>query len=373
MRTSSSHACAGLTLVELMLALGLFAILGVGLLRFLDDTLELLREAEADRELLAQRTALFDWLFDDLERIAAGTNGDLLVDWEVFDTDGDGIAGRPWPRLRLVREAGPDDLVRLGRREAVDAAGEIGRPAGGQDRPLVEVVWAVLPRSGGPAQPGEPGRRGDGVLLRGERSAGDAGRSFFDPAFFSGGGQPQGEVDELCAGVLWFEIQCATQTSVVHEAWDAGVDMQDAARAWDGRGLGRPHVARHPWNERHRFLPVADGDGLAEPLLPRRVRIELELEREEDARRRTRLRVPVTPESTVIEVERPERVPGPGSMILVGEEWMRVTSSHSEEIFVQRGLRGTRVASHRVGTPIQHGTPYARELALPLAREEWKP
>ncbi len=355
----------GLTLVELLLALGLFALVAVGLLRFLDGTLSILRNADAEAELLAERTALFDWLIRDLENLSAGSEGDLLIDWEVFDVDGDGLAGRPWPRVRLIREARAEEFERLG-------LAPVGEEFGPRRRPLIEICWAVLPRANGQASQTEPGRRGDGVLLRGERLHDAPGRSFFDPAFFDSAGRPGAGLDELATGILSLNVLAAAETSVIHEKWSPGVAMEEAAIAWDGRALGRPQLERHPFNERHRFLPAAGASPSAEVLLPRRLRIELELEREADTRSRPALRAPADPESEFLVVTRPERLPSEaGAMVLVGEEWMQITSLREQRAFVKRGLRGTRIAGHRAGTPIQFGRPFSREIVLPLSGGGW--
>lgn len=355
----------GMTLVELILALGLFALLAVGLLRFLDGTLMVLRTADAQSELLAQRTALFDWLVRDLENLASGSEGDLLIDWETFDVDGDGLAGRPWQRVRLVREARPGEFDRLGLSRA-------NSDPGPRRVPLVEVCWAVVPRAGEPAGPEAPGRRGDGVLLRGERLADAPGLSFFDGEFFDGAGKPSPGLEELATGILYLEVLGATQTSVVHEDWTPGVGLENAARAWDGRDRGRPDLERHPFNERHALFPSTGAPTRTSVRLPRRIRITIELEREEDTRSRPTLRGAIEPESEQLVVSRPERlVDRVGSLVLVGEEWMRITGVQGARVRVQRGLRGTRISAHRSGTPVQFGEPFTREIVLPLAGQEW--
>lgn len=361
-RGGANAARRGLTLAELLLAVGLFALLAVGLLRFLNGTLTILREADANAELLAEQAALFDWLVRDLEGPVAGSEGDFLIDWEVFDVDGDGLAGRPWPRVRLVREARPEEFDRL------------GLTFGARDRrPLLEICWAVLPRAGGPAPEGAPGVRGDGVLLRGERLRDAPGQSFFDPQFFDAAGRPGAGLEELATGILGLRVLCATETSVVQESWKAGVSIEQAAIAWDGRALGRPRLERHPLNERHQFLPAPADQPSAEVRLPRRIRIELELEREADTLRRSTLRAQVDPEADFLLVSREERLPPDvGAMILVGEEWMRVTGVREQKVSVQRGLRGTRIAGHRAGTPIQFGRTVSREIVLPMGGQRWE-
>ena len=109
---------AGVTLVELILALGLFALLSVALVQLLDTTLSVWESAELEREQLEREAALVEWIQRDFEFVESGPDGDLLFDWELVDVNGDGIATRPIPRLRLVRSASVEDLTRCARASA---------------------------------------------------------------------------------------------------------------------------------------------------------------------------------------------------------------------------------------------------------------
>lgn len=355
---------SGLSLVELVLALGLFALLSVVLVQVIDSTLAIWEQAESERERMEIESAATEWLLRDLDYITGGDGGDFLVDWGMFDVDGDGIATRPLPRLRLVRRASAEDLLRLGLRTPVDDSGEVGvRPRGAT--PLVEVLWCVLPigvPEGAPA---------DGALelLRAEQLVGDdEALSFFDRRFFGSDGFPRGgDLERIASGVLHLRFLFAAQTTLLDKGWKVGTDLRDAVVAWDAKNLGRPDPERTVFNRTHRSMPQYDGD----PLLPRRIRIELEFERPDDARRRTTLADVVAGDADRVTVLDPGRLPERGGLILIGEEWMRVRGFDGATVTVERAQRGTRAVDHKLGAPVRFAETTVRELIVPLHREDW--
>jgi hypothetical protein len=376
LRQRASIARRGLTLVELVLALGLLALLVVALTQLVDSTFQIWRRAESVREDLTARSALFTQLVDDLDGLTAAEGGDLWCDWGTYDHDADGIATRQWPRLRLVRRARAEELVRLGLRESTGTAGG-GRLSGGA-APLLEVLWMVVPETypeliearaaaevSGSAAPGFPG---DGVLLRGERLVEGGGASLLDPDFLSASGRPPaGALEEVAEGVLWLEFLFAAQTTVLRDGWNPGVELPDAARAWDARGE-RLDPTITAWNQGHRGHPERRPDEL---LFPRRLRVALEIESEESRRARAKSTAVLESDSGLLQVDRPERLPAEGTWILMGEEWLRLLSSGSREVRVERGARGSVAARHPIGTPLLFGERHVREVVVPLHREDW--
>lgn len=354
----------GFTLVELLVALGLFSLLVLMVVRLVRSSLDVIAETELRRDLLGTEQVATQWLLDDLEALAGGAEGDLLSDWWPFDVNGDGIAGRPWPRLRLVRRASPADLERL---VSGGSTAEAGETTTGVGPPLLEVVWLVLPRT--PLVPGE--QRGDGILLRGERLlGGPPAESFFAPDFFRADGTPpMTAVEEVVAGVLWWRLAFADRATRLEDGWNLGTRPGEAAVAIDARGRGRPDAERHPLNQLAGFAAGERG----ELRLPRRIRVEFEFERPQDLARRARLSSPADPEDTRLAVDRPERLPPVGSYLLVGEEWVRLNGVSGRFASVERARRGTRRAPLAEGTPIQYGRTVVRELPVALYREDWRP
>jgi len=348
---------AGFTLVELLLAVGLFSILLIALMRLVDTSLTIWGRTDESRELSEMGNAVVDMFSADVHALEAGKRGDLLADWRRFDFDRDGIEGAPGQRLRLVRQVGADELQRL-------SQGTAGKDVEVFERGLVEVGWALLPGTSD-----VPDERPLGTLVRGERLLGAADTlSFFDPNFFGPGGKPvPGSLFELTGGVLWFDVWFASQTSVVHAGWKLGDGLADCAASWDAWDRARPDPELSIFNRPAAGMPKAKDV----PLLPRRVRVELELERPRDLRFRTRLALAANVEDTALVVRDARRLPEPGAMILLDDEWMRVVSVAEPRVMVERARRATRATTHAAETLVHHGWRVVREVPVDVTREDW--
>jgi prepilin-type N-terminal cleavage/methylation domain-containing protein len=345
------------TLIELLLALGLFSILVVALVRLLDTSLDLWERTEDGRELLEVGSSTLDLLTEDLNALDGGPRGDLVCEWVRFDTDKNGVADMLWPRVRLVRQASAADVARLlpaGEATALDP-----RALG-----LLEVVWALVPSGAEPLD-----ARSMGTLVRGQRARGDAATpSFFDPAAIGAAGRPiAGSTLEVTGGVLWLDLWLATQTSVLHDGWSLGGGLEDCASSWDAWGRGRPDTEASGRNQPGAGMPAADDL----PLLPRRVQVALEIERPADLKHRTRLALPLGASETSFEVADERRLPPPGTFLLVDEEWMELLAVSGATVSVKRAQRGSRATSHESGTLAHHGWRIVREVSVPLYREDW--
>lgn len=353
---------AGVTLVELILALGLFALLSVALVQLLDTTLSVWESAELEREQLEREAALVEWIQRDFEFVESGPDGDLLFDWELVDVNGDGIATRPIPRLRLVRSASVEDLTRLGQRLPMDDSGETARPPVSA-RPLVEVVWYLDTPINDPEEP----PIGVGVLLRGEQLV-EAPGSYFEPNAFSGAGDLEvGPAEVIAGGALHFEVLFASQTSSLLNGWRPGTTLASVSTAWDARDGERPNLERTSLNRMAPGSPSFDD----RPILPRRVRVLIELESTDDAERRPRLTRQVEPDDTLLTITDSKRLPEEGAFVLLGEEWVRVRNTSGRDLTVTRGERGTRPLTQKVGTPLHFGHTIQRDFVIPQHREDW--
>jgi len=348
---------AGFTLLELLLAVGLFSILILALLKLVDTSMTIWSRTDTSRELQEMGGATLDMLAADVHALEGGKRGDLLADWRLFDLDRDGIEGAPAQRLRLVRNLGAAGLQRL-------TGGAAGSSFETFERGLVEVGWMLLP--GGLD---DPDQRALGTLLRGERLVGEKETlSFFDPGFFGPSGKPvPGALEEITGGVLWFNAWFATQTTILHDGWVLGDELEHCASSWDAWNKARPNAEVSVFNLSPAGMPQAKDV----PLLPRRVRIEIELERPRDLRFRTRLRTAANVEDGTIEVRDGGKLPAIGAMILVDEEWMRILAVNGARASIERGRRGTRPAAHTAETLVHHGWRVAREIPVDMTREDW--
>lgn len=356
---SAAPRRAGFTMVELLLAVGLFSILVLALLRVVDASIKIWDRADETRELSEMGGAVLDLLAEDVHALEAGARGDLVADWRLHDLDRDGIEGAPGQRLRLVRQVGAADLQRLAPTAGVPETFERG---------IVEVAWSWMPGSGAATDTGGMGERAVGMLSRGERLTPDPDTlSFFSEGFFGPSGKAlPGSLVELTSGVLWFDAWFASQTSILHDGWELGNELADCAASWDAWNKERPDAEVTALNRPAAGMPQAKDV----PLLPRRVRLELELEREADLRFRTRLAVPTTTDASQIEVRDGRKIPE-GRMILVGDEWMEVLAIAGNVVSVGRGRRGTRATEHPAEALVHHGYRLVREIPVDVTREDW--
>lgn len=350
----------GLTLVELMISAGLLALLLAAVFKLTQQFMEVWDKSEIRRSQVEEASGLAELCARDLDMLEPGPRGDLLAEWAMFDHDGDGIAETKWPRVRLVRHATPAELARLQAGEARE-----NRLAG---EGLIEVTWAILP-----AHPGTKDKdlRPLGQFWRGERIYGPArgaDLSMFDDKYLSSSGAPRpGSTNEVTAGVLWFGMQFATQTTLLHDEWTFGPGIEDGTANWDAWSRKRPDVSRHPWNEASPFLPkVTDA-----PLLPRRVMLEFEIERPGDFKRRTRVRTYFGQQEGAFEVEDQTKVPEIGSFVRIDHEWMRITDRIGATVSVRRGQRGTVAGPHEAGAMVHYGRLTRRDVPIATHREDW--
>jgi len=369
-RISRSRARAGLTMIELLCAMFILTMLMVLVFQLIDRTLSVWRKNETRQSLLEQASSVADLFAHDLRGLENGAQGDFVLEWVRFDTDGDGVAESKWPRLRLVRQASSAEVARLEEEAQRDA----GKPAKRDAQAavlratpaLVETIWLVAP-----ASLVDPDARAEGILWRGERLVDDkSSLSFFAPDFLGTSGRPPaGATEELTTGLLWMQVYCAAQTSIVHDGWKLGSEPASAAASWDAWSKDRPDAAAVGWNQKHPGIAVAHG----RPALPRRVRLELEFERESDRTRRTRLSDAVDVADSRLALEDGTRMPAAGAFVLVEAEWMQLSSVEGDSAAVTRGLRGTTARSHGKGALVHWGAPLAREVSVTTFREDWNP
>jgi len=371
MKRAIRHAPrAGLTMIELMCALLILAILMVLVFQLIDRTLGLWRRSETRSSLLEQAASVADLFAHDLRGLENGAQGDFVLEWVRFDTDGDGVPETTWPRLRLVRQGSSAEVARLteevqrasGATATPDAAARVLRAAPG----LIESIWLVAPASFV-----DPDARAEGILWRGERLVDDASsQSFFAPDFLGSSGRPPaGATEELTTGVLWMQVLCAAQTSIVHERWQIGHEPADATAAWDAWCKERPDASSVAWNQQHPGIVAAQG----RPALPRRVRLELEFEREIDRLHRTRLVDVVDQDDVRLRLDDGSRLPEPGAFVRIDAEWLELSAVDGNSAGVRRGARGTTPRTHARGALVHWGAALAREVVVATCRENWNP
>ncbi|HIG11141.1 MAG: prepilin-type N-terminal cleavage/methylation domain-containing protein [bacterium] len=346
---------SGFTLIELVLAAGLMTLLMVAVFGLIEGSLNLWRKSETRRNLGEQASVVSELLARDLRSLESGERGDLLVEWASFDTDGDGLKETHWPRLRLVRRASAAEIARMqaGSEDPAEASGA-----------LIEVAWVI--RS---MDLKDPDARAEGLIYRGAQPVPEVREdSLFHSNFISPGGAPDtARLDEVTAGLLWFQPLFATQTSIVHDGWVLGPNLADAATSWDSWNSERPDPNQHTWNEPGTGMPrVKD-----QALLPRRVRLEFEFERAIDRRRRTHTLARMELDDATFEVDDGRLCPPEGTFIKLDGEWMELRGVRGDRVTVKRAQRGTQAMIHDAKALVHWGLTLVREVSVELYREDW--
>lgn len=354
----ADNARRGLTLVELVLAAGLLALLLAAVFKLLDQFMGVWEKAELRRMEVEQSSGVSELLAADLDALEPGPRGDFLAEWILFDLDGDGVAESKWPRVRMVRHATDAELARLQAGSEEKLVGE----------GLIEVLWALTPSYPGTR---ELDQRPYGLLWRGERVVGPprgADVSFFDDKAFSGGGAPRpGSAHAVTSNVIWMGMTFATSTSDLRQGWKAGLAVEECPRSWDAWARKRPNEDRHPWNEIAPHMPRAGQT----PTLPRRVRLEFELENVSDLKRRTRLVRYASPQDATLEVDDALKLPEIGAHVLIDAEWMEIVGVAGRTVSVRRAQRGAKAGHHESGALVHFGRTMVREVPIAQHRGEW--
>jgi type II secretory pathway pseudopilin PulG len=369
---------AGFTLMELVLAAALMAILMIAVFALIDGSMSMWRRTETRRNLTDQAIGVVELFAQDVRALEGGERGDLLLEWVRFDTDGDELKETVWPRLRLVRQASPEELARIfaeldapadaaamAEARLVDDQAQEEPEAARIDVPgLIEVAWVIVPMDRK-----QPEARAEGLLYRGARRLADrASASYFEPGFIRASGMPHvEELDEVTGGLLWFQPLMATQTSIVHDGWSIGGEQRDASTSWDAWEQDRADTTIHAWNQPNRGMARAEDRAV----LPRRVRLEVEFERPVDRKRRAHTLTRIEQADVGIDVDDGQRLPGRGHHVKIDGEWMLVTRVSGDRLTVKRAQRGTEAMIHDPGAMVHWGLNLSREVPVALYREDW--
>ena len=405
MRRSTTSRIAGVTLVELILATGLAALVVAATVSIVNSALNLWTRGERVRQAREAGTAVLALIGTDLRQLHGGEEGDLLVDWEMFDLERDGTIERLWPRLRFLRDASAREIARIERRRLAyearverdrkraklgDSAREVQealseadiRGAAGVTREeaalgllgaqdvagtgLVEILYAIVPEASRGAE------RYSGVLYRAERvHAPDSRPVLLASDAFDRRGTPDLTLArEVARGVLWMRPLLATQTTRLGEgAWKGDHGLAAPATSWDAWRLARPDVEITDWNLPGAGMPRAG----VRPLLPRRVRIELEIQRPQDRARAPRLLDTVDEASTTFEVTSGATIARKiGGHVLIEGEWMRVSHVNGDRITVRRGTRGTGRRTLSAGAAVLFGESIILDVPIALHEDDWR-
>lgn len=399
---------AGFTLLELLIAMTVFAVLGTAAVVMMRQGATLFSAGTRENELSDRQDTLLPELVADLSRLTIPDSFDPPAPPPTAEQLG---SGRPPPppapveeRLRsgtvLLTEAADATLrsqpctylafvvttgdeahdprlVRAGDpapvgetpkpyvKGEVDVAGRdtIFRATGGK----MEVLWIAVP-----LDPRYPGML---TLFRGYRTPVGGAETLLDPANFNTLTKIRARCDVRHEGVVHLGV---TWRRVTATGWDpligrggVGDDVPYVGPAWDStRALDRSWPLFRE--------PASLGDP-SDDLFPQYVRLEGTLVGPGPGgygKGETRLASAVAQDDARLPLESVEPLFGPGPQVRflkVGAEWMtydvRRIDMEKREVTVERGQRGTVKASHDAMDDVYVGQASSTVLALPVFRD----
>ncbi len=404
---------AGFTIIELLVAMAIFSVLGIALIALLSQSTAFLTKGQAGSEVQDTLENIDRALAEDFANVyirptafAPLPDVRFVCDRIPFDTDGDGSADTWTQRVAFVRSLkgeGAETVFRnsgskpgaMGVLDGSDDAKEIeendlGAPGGKE-----EVTWLLVPGK----KDDEPGvgtlyrgerwpLRGKGSLVR-QRPVGEPlperERQLEEPGL---GVATRGKAAEACkpvqGGVLHFSLRFWTRHTKPESARFIvnGRVVDEVPPEVGGGGLTAT------WDSTRAILPAGRGTdqfflgkgpaSLADPvddIFPSRVRVLLVVDRiGKDA---------ATGELTQSIGIQDNRIPVDGTKFAVGtdpasryvkidREWIRWSARDDRGFLVEeRGARGTKKEPHDRGAAVRSGTTLVREYSIPSYREDW--
>lgn len=325
---------AGFTLIELIVAIGIFTLLGLMLVMTLRTAISAWQKGEQSRLVYESARVLTRQLSRDIEAIypqkmAAEERGDIRF-WSDMD-------GNQRQRLMFVRTLGADERnvmtwsagaepVSKGHGDMYtrhDDAKKKLRPHGG----LAEVAYVMDP---------DPTNF---TLWRGLRAPVGFPGTLLDPGSLDSAAKIQAACHPVSSDVLYLRFHFWGMRTT---SWDAG---GNAETIWDST-LGL--------NSNFGYHRQGSGGDFSDDLWPYKIRIVMTLQGEGEKALFAFLTRKVGPGDKTIHVSTTAGFPDPEDgqgYVLIGSEWIRINGKDAGVLHVaKRGVRGTKAAAHEPNT-----------------------
>lgn len=394
-------ARAGFSLIELLVAMSIFSVIGVGLVTLLARTSEFSRAGAAKTETLDALqtfTETFDRDVSGLHTVPSSETGRpdvrLYSDTAGCDVDGDGRKDLPIRRLmfvRMIRDEATSPLTRLAGAEVggeawVDDQDDADEGAKGELRPtggLMEVFWTAVPVSADDLAVGTlyratrspigsvPGGTPSLLPVRAAadvNAAGAAERSLVDLPEIQKAGRP------VLTGVLYFGVEFWARKT---ETWDTSfAPPKGPLQVWDSsRGI----LPKGKGVEGFWFAQGGAGDSLDDPTddtFPRRIRVTVVVEEVGQGPQTGRLYAPLAADAKTIELYDTRFLPATDTTrrhVKIGAEWIEFESVDGNRITgCRRGARGTVAQEHPAGSYVHHGRTVVKEYPVATFRDAYR-
>jgi prepilin-type N-terminal cleavage/methylation domain-containing protein len=408
----------GFTLLELLISMAMFAVLGIAVVALLGQGMTVFTEGTSDTRMADRLQAILPTIQADFAAMQPASAPEVLPpppSESIVATAAPAPSRGPAIRLRsgwvkiaelppewpkafyvafartnaretedpILRQAGtapvvPGQAPKAYEPAVIDAGGPgvatIGAPGG-----LMEVVWIAVPEdpdperrkpSPAPPVPGQEWPKGVHVLYRLFRAPVGGPKSLLDPASFDSLAEIRAAGRVMHEGVLHFG---ATFRNVFSKSWTDGAG---SGRVQDGQAyVGSVWDSTRALDKDFPLFAGADSLGnVRDDVFPAWARVELTLGVEGEfgfGRGETTLVQGAGAEEKTLRLDSvdPLLQPGPEERWLkVGAEWMSTTFSavdpSEKRVTVARGRRATPAVEHASGEPVYVGSRVFADVPL---------
>lgn len=361
---SGGRPVAGFTLIELIIAIGIFLAMGSFIYTFISTGLRIWEEGEGKGAAYEAVQGVIEEMTDDLRSVYTGEPLDRHRFKFLCDTGNAGEEGIvPVPRLRFVRTL-KGEMKNPITREAGTLPGSTGTYDLFQDAEEAQEEGLLPP--GGLAEvlytfDYPKGSEGVGVLRKGIRAPLGGEESFFGEEIFTQAERLSKSTHPLIEGVLY--------GAFLFERGDGPSAEKALYDTWDStRGiLGEGPLA----------FPLFKGqNSLNDPrddIFPKRVEVILVFQEEQNVQ--ARLLEDLDPQDLVVPVHPIDQFPTSKVeqlFVKIDEEWISYQGKDASRLtLLKRGARGTRPSSHRRGAFVRFGRTFSFAVRIPCYRECW--
>ena len=371
------RACRGFTVMEIVVAMGIFIVLGAALITILRQGLALWRTGEAKKDAHEKANFILSYLREDLASTYSKVGGSMpirfLCDLEPESEE----RGVQRQRLRFVRTRRGESQHPIGSQggrvlesnQYFDHFGDVEEARSGYLRAgagLQEVLYSLDP---------DPDST---TLWRGVRSPPGGAGSLMAPDWDSS--WVEESCRELASGVLHLEFRFWTQYTSTWEEDDFPYPFphDDERRSgpafiWDStRGLFPPEDDMPDDAFRMYRGPDSMGDS-SDDIFPRQVLVILVME----TPIQVTLSSGISAETSRIPIRGAAKLPGDGpGYVRIDREWIRYVKVEKgrlvlESSFRGRGARWTRAVSHKKGTDVRVGRTFRMTVRIAASRDHW--
>jgi len=388
---------SGFTLVELLMAMGLFSMLGVGLVSLLSRSADFLTTGQTAAETMDTLQTFTESFGADVATIY--TVPDSLVgrpdvrmysDHVGTDIDGDSKSDARIQRLfftRLIPREATAPMTRAAGasvegKASLDQSDDFEESAEGQLRAtggLMEVFWTAVPDSkddlsimtlyrgflspiGGDLSLFPRGAAGDPSVAELEKGPRSRKRI-------------QAAARPVLSGILYFGVQFWSRTTTT---WDHQTPARSGGPVytWDStRGI----MPGTSGGDRYgAFFLGKDFESIEDPTddtYPRRLRVTLVVEQLGNPSAAGFLARELSADANVLDVESALFIPASSTtrrFVKIGAEWIEFSGVNGNSLLgCTRGVRGTVATAHSMGARVHHGRTVVREYSIATFRDTY--